>query len=145
MSSEISKKEQGWLKIVGVDCAQLAASLEARSAALVSAGVMPANEIERVAILSTSVAKGAFVVAPARLELLRGLCHLYSAGIRAEKITSHRRFIGPVIVFIKKSLFRVLSALLGPSFQFQRDFNAGVIRLLSDLCNEVPQVDQVER
>ncbi len=145
MSSDISKKDHEWLRIRGVDCAQLAASLEARSAALVSSGVMPANEVERVAKLSTSVAKGAFVVSPERLELLRGLCHLYSAGIRAEKITSHRRFTGPVIVFIKKSLFRVLSALLGPSFQFQRDFNAGVIRLLSDLCNEVKQVDRADR
>ncbi len=97
---------------------------------------MPPNEPERVAQLSTTISKGAFVVSPERLELLRGLCHLYSAGIRAEKITSHRKVIGPVIVFVKKALFRVLSALLGPSFQFQRDFNAGVIRLLGDLCNE---------
>lgn len=75
-------------------------------------------------------------MSPERLELLRGLCHLYSAGIRSEKITSHRRFVGAVIVFVKRAFFRVLSALLGPSFQFQRDFNAGVIRLLGDLCNE---------
>lgn len=125
-----------WLRIEGADSAQVASGLAERAALLVSDGVMPPNEPDRVAQLSTTIAKGAFVVSPERLELLRGLCHLYSAGIRAEKITSHRPVIGPAIVFVKKAFFRVLSALLGPSFQFQRDFNAGVIRLLGDLCNE---------
>jgi len=125
-----------WLQIDGVDCQGLQSTLSQRIGALVSQGDMPANEQERVAGLSTAIAKGAFVVSPERLELLRGLCHLYSAGIRSEKITSHRRFVGPVIVFVKRAFFRVLSALLGPSFQYQRDFNAGVIRLLGDLCNE---------
>jgi hypothetical protein len=97
---------------------------------------MPEDEQQRVAKLSTAIAKGAFVVTPERLELLRGLCQIYSAGIRAERISSHRRYLGPLIVFFKKALFRVISALLGPTFSYQRDFNAGVIRLLGDLCNE---------
>jgi hypothetical protein len=130
------RKSQQWLQVEGVDCLELQSALSQRVAALASHGSMPANEQSRVAELSTAIAKGAFVVSPQRLELLRGLCHLYSAGIRSEKITSHRRFLGPLIVFVKRAFFRVLSALLGPSFQFQRDFNAGVIRLLGDLCNE---------
>ncbi|MFN4894492.1 MAG: hypothetical protein ACK5GN_12805 [Pseudomonadota bacterium] len=125
-----------WVEIGGVDCVALERELSARTAALISQGRMPANEVERLAKLSTAISSGAFVVTAERLELLRGLCHLYSAGIRAEKITSHRPYIGPIIVRTKKAIFRVLSALLGPSFQFQRDFNAGVIRLLGDLCNE---------
>jgi len=130
------KKTQQWLQIDGVDCQEIQSDLSQRVASLVSHGSMPANEESRVVELSTAIAKGSFVVSPQRLELLRGLCHLYSAGIRSEKITSHRRFLGPPIVFVKRAFFRVLSALLGPSFQFQRDFNAGVIRLLGDLCNE---------
>jgi hypothetical protein len=125
-----------WLEVKGVDSAQLANELQSRTTSLVTQGNMPPDEQARVAGLSTSISRGDFVVSPERLELLRGLCHLYSAGIRAEKITSHRRFVGPVIVLVKKALFRVLSALLGPTFQFQRDFNAGVIRLLGDLANE---------
>jgi len=127
---------KSWIEVCGVAGDQLAYSLSTRTAALVSQGVMPPNEQQRVATLSTAITTGSFVVSPQRLELLRGLCHLYSAGIRAEKITSHRPLVGPFIVFIKKAFFRILSALLGPSFQFQRDFNAGVIRLLGDLCNE---------
>jgi hypothetical protein len=127
---------KSWLEIRGVDSDQLAHSLTSRTASLVSQGVMPPNEQERVASLSTAITTDSFVVSPERLELLRSLCHLYSAGIRAEKIRSHRRVIGPAIVFVKQVFFRMLSGLLGPSFRFQRDFNAGVIRLLGDLCNE---------
>lgn len=125
-----------WLEIRGFDTGQLANGLAAQVAQWSTQGIMPRDEEERVARLSTSIAKGAFVVSSERLELLRNLCHLYAAGIRAEKITSHRPLVGPVIVFAKRVFFRVLSSLLGPSFQFQRDFNAGVIRLLGDLCNE---------
>jgi hypothetical protein len=86
--------------------------------------------------VSTAIAPQSFTTSPERLEMLRSLCQIYSAGIRAANITSHRPVIGPLIVFVKKILFRSVAALLGPSFERQREFNAGVIRLLGDLCNE---------
>jgi len=128
--------EKIWLEIGGLDCEQLTHSLTARTTSLVSQGLMPPNEQERVANVSAAITTGSLVVSPVRLELLRSLCQLYSAEIRHEKIQSHRRVVVPVIVLIKKAFFQILSALLGPSFRFQRDFNAGVIRLLGDLCNE---------
>jgi len=128
--------DNSWLEIDGEISYQLACSLTSRISDLVLQGVMPANEQERVARHSSAISTASFIVSSERLELLRNLCHLYSVGIRAEKIASHRRLLGPIIVFAKKSVFRVISALLGPSFRYQRDFNAGVIRLLSDLCNE---------
>jgi hypothetical protein len=127
-----------WLSVAGKADSALARQLRESVAARIDSGEMPPNEPTRVAETSTAIARGSFVVSSERLELLRGLCQIYSAGIRAEKITSHRKFIGPVIVFVKRSLFRVIASLLGPSFRFQRDFNAGVIRLLGDLCNEAP-------
>ncbi len=99
-------------------------------------GVMPDNEPTRVSEISTAIARQSFSTSPERLEMLRSLCQIYSAGIRAGKITSHRPLVGPAIVFSKKILFRAVAALLGPSFERQREFNAGVIRLLGDLCNE---------
>jgi hypothetical protein len=128
-----------WLYVAGQADAALARRLSECVVARVTSGEMPADEQSRVSKTSTAVARGSFVVSSDRLELLRGLCQIYSAGIRAEKITSHRKFLGPVIVFTKRALFRVMSSLLGPSFRFQRDFNAGVIRLLGDLCNEARQ------
>lgn len=125
-----------WLEVMGSPDPALAERMSAMVAQLAVTGDMPADEQARVSRLSTVLTQGAFVVSPERLELLRGLCQIYSAGIRAEKITSHRRVVGPIIVFCKKLIFRVVSALLGPTFSFQRDFNAGVIRLLGSLCNE---------
>lgn len=129
-------KKQDWFRVAGVDSVDISESLSLRVNSLIASGVMPQDDPERVAALSMGIAKGAFRVSPERLEMLRGLCHLYSAGIRAEKITSHRRLLGPLIVSTKKAIFRILSSLLGPSFRYQRDFNAGVIRLLCTLCNE---------
>lgn len=103
---------------------------------------MPPNEPERVSQFDTNIARGSLVLSPQRLELLRRLCHVYSAGIRSEKISSHRRVVGPAIVFAKKLLFRIVSPLLGPSFKHQREFNAAVIKLLGDLCNEASRPGQ---
>jgi len=125
-----------WLEIAGEGASAVAEQLADQVNKLRVKGAMPADEQSRVAKLSTALTSDSFVVSPERLELLRGLCQIYSAGIRAEKISSHRKFLGPVIVKIKQVLFRVISVLLGPTFSFQRDFNAGVIRLLGSLCNE---------
>jgi len=125
-----------WFSVAGKHDESLAAALNSQLERWKQEGAMPPNEPERVGSLSTAIAKGDFTTSSKRLELLRELCHIYSAGIRAEKIASHRRIIGPCIVAIKRVLFRAVSTLLGPSFERQRDFNAGVIRLLGDLCNE---------
>jgi hypothetical protein len=131
-----NSNEHSWLSVCGVNDSNLERDLVDSVAQMQSQAGMPTGEAVRVAGVSTAIATGSFTVTPERLELLRSLCHLYSAGIRAEKISSHRPFIGPVIVFVKKAVFRVVSGLLGPTFRYQRDFNAGVIRLLGDLCNE---------
>ena len=125
-----------WFTIAGSGDATLAARLTASVGRWAESGVMPANEPARVAAASTAITTGAFATSRERLELLRELCQIYSRGIQSEKITSHRPVIGPVIVAAKKILFRAVASLLGPTFQFQRDFNARVIRLLGDLCNE---------
>jgi hypothetical protein len=125
-----------WLEVAGEASPALQDQLVAEVHNLSTKGAMPSDEESRVARLSTALTNDSFVVSPERLELLRGLCQIYSAGIRAEKISSHRKLLGPVIVKVKQLIFRVISVLLGPTFSFQRDFNAGVIRLLGSLCNE---------
>jgi hypothetical protein len=128
---------KSWLRVPLTDTSDLESALSAKIKELISSGSIPGGEIERVACVDTAITRrDAFIVTAERLEILRGLCHLYSAGIRAEEIRSHRPWIGPVIVFFKKAIFRVISALLGPTFQYQRQFNAGVIRLLGDLANQ---------
>lgn len=135
-SNQTQQTKEGWLRVKGLVDLNLERSLSSAVRSWVESGAMPPNEPERVARVSTAIAPQTFTTSTERLEMLRSLCQIYSAGIRAGKITSHRPVIGPIIVFIKKILFRSVAALLGPSFERQREFNAGVIRLLGDLCNE---------
>jgi hypothetical protein len=135
-SNQTPQTRDGWLSINGQRDLNLEQSLSKAVRSWVESGAMPPNEPDRVGRVSTAIAPQSFTTSPERLEMLRSLCQIYSAGIKAAKITSHRPVIGPVIVFVKKILFRSVAALLGPSFERQREFNAGVIRLLGDLCNE---------
>jgi hypothetical protein len=96
----------------------------------------PPNHEEDIRKLVLSTASGEFVTSPDRLARLRRLCQIYGVRIRPETITSHRKIIGPVIVAVKKVLFRVVEGLLGKTIKHQRDFNAEVVALLTDLCNE---------
>lgn len=135
-SNQTQQAKEGWLSVEGLPDLNLERSLSSAVRSWGESGAMPPNEPERVRRVSTAIAPRTFTTSPERLEMLRSLCQIYSAGIRAAKITSHRPVIGPFIVFVKKILFRSVAALLGPSFERQREFNAGVIRLLGDLCNE---------
>lgn len=131
-----TEKSQSWVSVGDAADLALVEELSATVDQWIQSGKMPPDDVARVGELSTLIASGSLSSSPKRLELLRGLCHLYSAEIRAEKISSHRPVVGPIIVFIKKLLFRMVSTLLGPTFQRQREFNASVIQLLGDLCNE---------
>ena len=135
-SNQTQQTANGWLRVGEHTDPTLESALRSAVKSWAESGAMPPNEPERVAGISTAIASQSFTTSAERLEMLRSLCQIYSAGIRAAKITSHRPVIGPVIVFVKKVLFRSVAALLGPSFERQREFNAGVIRLLGDLCNE---------
>ncbi|MEY4701618.1 MAG: hypothetical protein RL326_1805 [Pseudomonadota bacterium] len=135
-SNQTEQTHDGWLRVGEQGDPSLENALANAVKAWVEDGAMPPNEPERVAGISTAIASQSFTTSPQRLEMLRSLCQIYSAGVRAGKITSHRPIIGPCIVLVKRILFRSVAALLGPSFERQREFNAGVIRLLGDLCNE---------
>lgn len=125
-----------WFLIGGNSAPEIAKSIREAVRNDVTSGAMPADEEARIAAFSTSLSHGSFVASPERIELIRSLCQLYGRGVQAQKIQSHRKMIGPAIVAVKKVIHRLLLALLGASFSFQREFNAHVIRLLSDLCNE---------
>jgi hypothetical protein len=86
--------------------------------------------------MSLAVSKGNFYTSTERAEMLRRLCQCYAVDVKIRDISSHRPVVGPVIVFVKKVLFQIMKVLLGPAFRQQRDFNAGVIYLLTDLCND---------
>ena len=75
-------------------------------------------------------------VSDERLEKLRRLCQLWEVDIHLGEIRSHRKFIGPIIVGLKKLLFPVIRFMLKDLIREQRDFNAAAIILFADLCNQ---------
>lgn len=121
-------------------CGEVEAELEARVAMRVSElearGQCTAAEREHVQGLGLGPSQNGFVTSPYRLELLRRLCQIYSVDVKEREISSHRRLVGPLIVGVKKILFKIVKVLLGPTFKHQRDFNAVTVSLLIDLCNE---------
>jgi O-antigen chain-terminating methyltransferase len=65
-----------------------------------------------------------------QVDCLRRLCQSWDVDLQPFQITSHRRFLGPLIVGSKKMLFRILKPLLQSLIVKQKDFNAEVIRTL---------------
>jgi hypothetical protein len=105
-------------------------------AELRAAGKFSEADERHIAQLSFSITRDGFAATPERVELLRRLCQLYSADVRPPAPTSHRRFIGPFIVFGKRLLQPIVNAVFGPALRNQREFNAAVVALLTDLSNE---------
>lgn len=71
-----------------------------------------------------------------RLEKLRRLCQLWEVELAPPReISSHRPFVGPLIVAAKKMMFPILRVFLKDTLRKQRDFNAAAIALLADVAN----------
>lgn len=136
MSSATRPANNKWLTICGAQDEQLASSLAEQVAALRDRGLLSDEERRSIEALSYSVTREGFSTSPERMEVLRQLCQVYSRDVRPHAPTSHRRFIGPFIVLAKKMIFPLVNAVLGPSFQQQREFNALALTLLTDLAND---------
>ena len=70
------------------------------------------------------------------IEKLRTLCKFWDVDPTVGQISSHRKYIGPLIVKAKMALFSVLRVLLKPSYEKQRNFNAQVIELLTEIIKK---------
>ncbi len=131
-----------WFSVCGAADADLETRVAVRVSELEARGQCTAVEREHVHGLGLGPSQNGFVTSPYRLELLRRLCQIYSVDVKEREISSHRRIVGPLIVGVKKMLFKIVKVLLGPTFKHQRDFNAVTVSLLIDLCNESQRVSR---
>ena len=125
-----------WISIAGEPSQDVRDALARRVADLRAAGKFSEADERHIAQLSFSVTRDGFTATPERVELLRRLCQIYSADIRPQAPTSHRKIIGPFIVLGKRMLQPVINAVFGPALRNQREFNASVVSLLTDLSND---------
>ena len=126
-----------WLHVPGTDSEALAAHLSERVSERTKRKEYLPEEVEYVKRRTLSPASATLRISPERLEKLRTLCQLWDVDIRMLSITSHRKVVGPVIVALKKVLYRFLKVLLKDTLRQQRSFNSEAVSLLVDLSDGV--------
>lgn len=140
-SNESGHEHAGWLSIPSAISSNseyrcLAASSHAEVQRKITAGDYTADEVYYVSRVNLAVCKGDLSISAERLEKLRRMCQLWDIDLKPREITSHRRFVGPLIVFIKQRTFPILRFFLRDLIRQQKDFNAAAIALVGDLANE---------
>jgi hypothetical protein len=133
MSSNVSTS---WVSVGNVSDLELAGQLASRVEARRAAGEFTPDNQRYIELLSRDVIKGGSRISARHSELLRRLCGLHQVTMQLHQVTSHRKYTGPIIVALKKILYRVVKPLMDPMLQQQREFNATAVYLLADLANE---------
>ncbi|MCB0331854.1 MAG: hypothetical protein KDD55_00075 [Bdellovibrionales bacterium] len=131
-----------WITVPGSDSNEdLERTLASRVEAHIAQGDFTQENIRYVEKLRLDACRGTLHVSDEILERLRMLCQLWSIELRPRTITSHRRYIGPVIVAFKKALYPLISFFLKDLIRQQKDFNAATIRLVTELANSQESKD----
>ena len=146
MSGQATKEAACWLKISGEDSPEISQDMLCRVERRISAGEYSSDDVKYIEKLSLRLAERSLQISDGRLEKLRRLCQLWEVDLRPGRISSHRKFVGPLIVAAKRLCLPVLRALFKDTLRQQRDFNAAVISLLAEISNEgqPPSHDSVE-
>ena len=127
-----------WLVWQGSEQQQLSAELDNLVEQKIKSGLYHQDELGRIRKLSLALSDGSLDVSEETLEKLRRLCQLWDIDLRPFGVSSHRKIIGPLIVFAKKLVTPILRIFLKDMIRQQRDFNAAAIALLAELSNRKP-------
>lgn len=119
-----------------MDCEALAEDLSRRKERRIAGGEFTQQDVLNIRNRPLDFLSKNLEMSPERLEMLRKLCQLWDVDIRPAMISSHRKVLGPIVVRVKKLLFPLVRFFLKDLIREQRAFNAAVITILSDICNE---------
>jgi hypothetical protein len=128
--------ENAWIKVAGDENQALEEKLSALKEQRIQEKKYSENDCAVISEMEMSVIKGNLDVDALILERLRHMASLWDVDFRAQNITSHRKFAGPIIVAFKKALFPLIRFVLKDFIRQQRDFNASTIRLVGLLSNK---------
>ncbi len=126
-----------WLTILGDDAAERALLCERSVEQRIGQGLFTRNDAAVVAEMKPGVLEGELHISAQSLERLRRLCQIWDVDLREKKFTSHRKYLGPWIVGTKRLFFPILRLFLSDTLRQQREFNAQVVTLLTEISNEV--------
>lgn len=116
-----------WISIAGETDRALEEELAAKLSTRKASGKPSNEEVEYVSSLTGPLCSGVVGVSREDEERLRRLCKLWEIEFKPFTISSHRKFIGPVIVAAKRLLLRILMPVLKELIAQQQDFNAEVV------------------
>jgi hypothetical protein len=134
-----------WITVLGQQQPALAEKCNEVSDRMMSAGIFRASDVAYLQAHSLPILNGTMAARGRSLELLRQLATYWDVQIATPTISSHRKVIGPAIVFCKKIAFRIISILLKEQVQRQRDFNAKTVELMIALHSELTSEGDHER
>ena len=90
--------ENSWLFVQGVVDTELQRELRSSVEAKITAGAFTTDFVKVVAKMQPGVLKAALQASDVQLEALRRLCQIWDVDLKPAPITSHRKFIGPIII-----------------------------------------------
>jgi hypothetical protein len=132
----IQKANPDWLEVCGQTDAELSESLHTRVKSLVGEGEFSWDEVAYVAAVSMKAGSKSLSVSDLQLEKIRRACQLWDVDLHIKELSSHRPFVGPIIVGFKKLLYPILKAFLKDFIRQQRSFNAAALALIIDRYSE---------
>lgn len=143
----VKQKDLAWFQVCSADAPELQRAVEASAAARIAAGKYTAADEHYIAQLDLSLvpAGSALTISPLRLELLRKLAALWDFDFHPVAVTSHRPVVGKLIVALKRMLLPMLKALLKEPMRRQRQFNAALMELLTDIASEQHRASEQQR
>jgi hypothetical protein len=128
--------DANWIEVNGLADNQLSKRLFDRLTSRINSGKFIWENVGYIQDVSLKAAGKNFEVSEKSLEKLRRACQLWDVDIKLKDISSHRKFIGPVIVTAKKLIFPILKAFLKDSLHQQRAFNAAILAVCLDLYDK---------
>jgi len=90
-----------------------------------------AKEIEEVASFSERLFPPDFEITTELTENFRVLTRHSKVELRPKEISSHRKFVGPIIVAFKSVLFKLMGVILKDTLASQEIFNRYVVKALA--------------
>lgn len=126
--------QAAWIKMPWGSDSEIETLVASNSARKLRDKVYTKEDLHYISHVNLSAVKGSLDVSDVELEKLRILCRSWDIDLRPSRITSHRKFIGPLIVAIKKLLFPLIRFFLKDLIQQQRSYNAASLALIAEIA-----------
>ena len=119
--------EPDWLLVNGEVAGIVAETAAADVAKRIAAGLYASHDPVNISQRKIAGLSWELTCDNASLENVRALARDWEVAVTPPIITSHRPFLGPIIVAFKKIVYPFVEAVLRPTLKTQREWNGHVV------------------